>query len=137
MGWPRLLKYLWASPCTFIGLLCASIPLAFGGSARRQRGVLEVTYRARGADCGRLARSLHFRAITFGHVILAVSAEELQCIRAHERVHVEQYEQWGPLFIPAYLLSSLWQLLRGRRLYYDNHFEVQARLRSGDVTKAY
>ena len=127
MTWRKRAHYLWAAPCTAVGLVFASFLLVAGAQAAWHRGVLEVSWRARVADCGRLARSLHFRGITFGHVILAVSAEELACLRAHERVHVEQYERWGVLFFPAYGLSSLWQLLRGRRPYVDNHFEVQAR----------
>ena len=39
---------------------------------------------------------------------------------------MRQYERWGPLFGPAYLLSSLVQLARGRRPYWDNHFEREA-----------
>jgi hypothetical protein len=62
-----------------------------------------------------IARRLPFRGIVFGHVILAVTRKELQGIRAHERVHVDQYERWGPLFFFAYGASSLWQLLHGRR----------------------
>ncbi len=38
---------------------------------------------------------------------------------------------WGPLFLPAYLLAGAWQGLRGRRPYWDNPFEVEAR-RVGD-----
>jgi hypothetical protein len=52
-------------------------------------------------------------ALTLGHVILAVDAPAMQRLRAHERVHVRQYELWGPFFGPAYLLESLWQTLRG------------------------
>ena len=102
-------------------------PLALGGRIARCDGAIEITYRERLAGCGRLARALPFRGIVFGHVILAVTGEELAKIRAHERVHVEQYERWGPLFFLAYGASSLWQLLRGRRPYWDNAFEVQAR----------
>ena len=39
---------------------------------------------------------------------------------------MRQYERWGPFFLPAYLLSSLLQLLRGRHPYRENHFERQA-----------
>jgi hypothetical protein len=35
------------------------------------------------------------------------------------------------LFFAAYAGSSLWQLLRGRRAYWDNHFEVEARALEG------
>jgi hypothetical protein len=120
-------KLLWASPCSAVGVLLAAVPVALGGRATWTRGALEVTYRQRLAGCGKLARSLPFRGIVFGHVILAVTDEELRRIGPHERVHVAQYERWGPLFFPAYGLSSLWQLLRGRSPYWYNHFEVQAR----------
>lgn len=68
-----------------------------------------------------------FAAITHGHVVLAVDAREMARCRAHERVHVAQYERWGPLFLLAYLGSSLWQWLQGRHAYWDNGFEVEAR----------
>jgi hypothetical protein len=71
-----------------------------------------------------------FRGITLGRVILAVTEEELVRLREHERVHVRQYEWWGIFFFPAYLASSLWQLSRGRKIYWDNYFEVQAREQS-------
>lgn len=124
-----LLKHLWAAPCSAVGLAVAAIPLSLGGRARVSAGALEVTYRERPDDCGRLASRLRFRAIVFGHVILAVTREELQHIGPHERVHVEQYEHWGPFFFVAYGLSSLWQLVRGRSPYWHNHFEIQARER--------
>jgi hypothetical protein len=41
-------------------------------------------------------------------------------------VHVRQYETWGPLFLPAYLMASLIAALRGRHFYFDNAFEVEA-----------
>jgi len=130
MHWLKLARFLWAAPCTAIGGVLALIPLALGGSATWSRGALEVTYRQDRAGCGRRARALRFRGIVFGHVILAVTAEELVRIGPHERVHVAQYERWGLLFFPAYGLSSAWQLLRGRSAYWHNHFEVQARERS-------
>jgi hypothetical protein len=125
---PRL---LWALPCSALGLLFALVPLCMGGRARWSRGALEVTYRQRVAECGARARSLPFRAIVFGHVILSVSAEELQRLGPHERVHVAQYERWGPVFLVAYPAASLWQWLRGRDPYRDNVFEVQARRLGG------
>ncbi len=66
-------------------------------------------------------------AITLGHVILGRDESTLQVLRAHEQVHVRQYERWGPLFVPAYLANSAWQWLRGRHPYLDNRFERQAR----------
>ena len=73
-----------------------------------------------------LPHPLRFCAITFGHVVIGVDHETLAHCRTHEHVHVRQYERWGPLFVPAYLLSSLIELLRGRRPYLDNRFEREA-----------
>jgi hypothetical protein len=130
MLWLKLTRALWASPCSVVGLALAAFPLAAGGKAKWSQGALEVTYRQSNAHCGRFARALPFRGIVFGHVILAVTREELAVIGVHERVHVEQYERWGPLFFLAYGASSLWQLVGGRNPYWHNHFEVQARERA-------
>jgi hypothetical protein len=80
--------------------------------------------------CGSMATDLRFRAITFGHVILAVTAEDLERSREHERAHVRQYERWGVAFFIAYPASSAWQVLRRRDAYWDNRFEVEARASS-------
>jgi hypothetical protein len=125
-----LAKLAWASPCSAVGLVFAAVVLLLGGRARAAGGTLEVTFRDSEAALGRLARSLQFRAITLGHVIIAATGQELDGLRAHERVHVQQYERWGIAFFVAYAASSLWQLLRGRRAYWDNHFEIEARSRS-------
>ena len=132
----KLAKLIWAAPCSAVGLLLAAIPLALGGNARWSAGALEVTYRQDESSCGKLARKLPFRGIVFGHVIIAITHEELRRIGPHERVHVEQYERWGPLFFLAYGASSLLQLLRGRSPYWYNHFEVQARERSSEAHRA-
>jgi hypothetical protein len=50
----------------------------------------------------------------------------LDFCRSHELVHVRQYERWGVLFIPAYLLCSLVLWLTGRDPYRDNPFEREA-----------
>jgi hypothetical protein len=71
-----------------------------------------------------------FRAITFGHVLVAVTRQELEACHAHELVHVRQYERWGVALFIAYPAASLWQWVRGRRAYWDNPFEVEARARS-------
>jgi hypothetical protein len=132
MHWLKVVKVVWASPCTALGLVLATLPLVAGGTAKWSRGALEVTYRNAEASCGRFALKLPFRAIVFGHVILAVTDEELKAIGPHERVHVEQYERWGALFFLAYGASSLWQVLQRRSAYWDNHFEVQARRHGGE-----
>lgn len=122
----RVLTYAWAAPNTLVGLLLGCVALALGARLRLHTGVAEFS----GGSLGRLIEGAphwcRYSAITFGHVVLATS-EQAQCaVRAHERVHVRQYERWGPVFLPAYLLSSLWQLARGRCPYRDNAFEKQA-----------
>ena len=73
----------------------------------------------------------HYRAITFGHVILCVDEPD-EALLAHEMAHVRQYERWGPLFVPVYLLAALLSMLRGRRPHEDNYFEVAARRAASD-----
>ena len=58
--------------------------------------------------------------------MLARDAAALSSTRSHERVHVRQYERWGPLFIPLYLSASAWALASGRDPYRDNRFEREA-----------
>lgn len=122
----RLLRYLWAAPYTVPGLLLGAVAVLFGARVARRQGVVEVCGGRIGAVLGRGPAGLGFSAMTLGHVILAVDRSALEQLRLHEQVHVRQYEWWGPLFVPAYLLASLVQLLRGRHPYRDNPFERQA-----------
>lgn len=122
----RLLRYLWAAPNTVLGLVLGGVAMLLGATAQRHRGVLEICGGRAGLAVAKLPPALGFSAMTLGHVILAVDRSALVQLRMHERVHVRQYERWGPLFLPAYLLSSLLQLLRGRNPYRENHFERQA-----------
>ncbi len=66
-------------------------------------------------------------AITLGHVILAANESSFETSFEHEWIHVKQYVWWGPFFIPAYLLNSLWHWIYGEEPYTDNDFERQAR----------
>jgi hypothetical protein len=125
---PRLLRYLWAGPTTLIGIALAVASLRRGHVAIVD-GVIEahspflnralgsLTPLARGAD-----------AMTLGHVVIGKDARALELTRLHERVHVRQYEWWGPLFIPAYLLAGVFALMQGGHPYFDNRFEREARL---------
>jgi len=119
----RIAGYTWASPNTLLGFLAGLAMLAVGGNVRVVDGVAEFSG---GLLTSWVTSVLRFNAITFGHVILGVSEAELAAARSHAHVHVRQYEAWGPLFLFAYAGSSLWQLLRGRRIYRDNFFERQA-----------
>jgi hypothetical protein len=97
-----------------LGLLC----LARGASVRVVEGAIEVA--------GPVPALPGVGCITFGHVIIGRSAECLGDWRAHEHVHVRQYERWGFLFFPLYAGSSAWAWLRGRDPYRDNVFEREA-----------
>jgi hypothetical protein len=124
----KALAYAWAAPASLIGLLLAT-PLLFGpGRAHWHSGVLEV---CGGLPAWLLTRRLPFSgpvaAITFGHVVLACSIAALDQTRRHERVHVAQYERWGPLFLLAYPLASLWAWSQGKHPYRANAFEIEAR----------
>jgi hypothetical protein len=122
----RLFRYFWAFPYTLLGLLLGGVAALLGATVRRHHGVIEIYGGLAGAAIARLPGILGFSAMTLGHVILAVDRSALAQLRHHEHVHVRQYERWGPFFVPAYLLSSLLQLLRGRNPYRENHFERQA-----------
>ena len=126
----RLWRLLWASPNSVLGLLLCGIGCLAGVQVCRVDGILEAALPS-SARPGRWRRLLPFSAITLGHVVFAASHRELDRLRAHERVHVRQYERWGPLFVPAYLASGLVLWLRGRDPYWDNPFEVEARRLGG------
>jgi len=119
----RMLARAWALPATLVGLLLGLPAVVVGATLHRVDGTVEIA----GGRLGRaVARRFRFSAITFGHVILAVDdAARLRC-RAHERVHVAQYERWGALFLVLYPASSAIQWLCGRDPYYDNPFEREA-----------
>jgi len=121
-----VVRYLWASPTTLLGLALALMALR-RGRVLVVGGVLEVS--------GPLVRwaLTHLvplrggaTAITLGHVVLGRDVRALDETREHERVHVQQYERWGPLFVPAYLAASVWAVMRGGHFYFDNVFEREA-----------
>ncbi len=66
------------------------------------------------------------RAQTVGNYIFARETVS-PAILAHECEHIRQWERFGPFFLAAYLGSSALAFLRGRRPYWDNHFEAAAR----------
>jgi hypothetical protein len=128
----RVLKYVWASPGSLIGLLCVPLAWIGGGRAEVVDGVLEVSGgMLRKILSGHVPVIRYCAAMTLGHVVIGQNAELLESTREHERVHVRQYERWGPFFIPVYLLASLIARLRGGHPYLDNPFEKQAFRESG------
>ncbi len=115
-----LLPRLWNAGNSLIGLACA---LGGRGAWRRGEGVLEVTG---GWLIVLMNRRGWAQAITLGDVVLYADAALIPLIHAHEMVHVQQGRAWGPFFLPAYVLESLWQYLKTRDGYHNNRFEVAA-----------
>ena len=117
---------IWASPWTLLGAIIGILGLLSGGRMQRRGRVLEFYGGAAKWFLRMLPRGQFTIAMTLGHVVLGQTAAALDISREHELVHVRQYERWGPLFVPAYLLCSLVLLLRGKDAYRDNPFERQA-----------
>ena len=120
-------RYIWAAPNTLIGLIFVPIVALTQGELEVVDGVLEV----HGPFIAWMLRHCTLMpdgvaAITFGHVVLGRDRQTLASTRAHERVHVRQYELWGPAFIPAYLLAAVWGVITGSGAYYGNAFERAA-----------
>jgi hypothetical protein len=106
----RLFRYAWAGPTTLIGLALATASLRRGHVAIVD-GVIEAhsPFLRRALSWSPLAGGAD--AMTLGHVVIGRDARALELTRTHERAHVRQYEWWGPLFVPAYLLAGAWAML--------------------------
>jgi hypothetical protein len=122
-----LIRYIWTSPNSLIGLLFLPTVFFTDGGLQIVDGVLEL----HGSFISWVLQHCVLLpggawAITFGHVVLGRDAEALSLTRVHERVHVRQYEMWGPAFIPAYLVAALWGLVTRKSGYYGNFFEREA-----------
>ncbi len=127
-----LIQYVWTSPYTLLGLGFGMIGCCFGGRAQVRAGVVEFYDGGVKWMMTRLPGGQFTLAITFGHTILGQTQASLDIAREHEHVHVRQYERWGLLFGPAYLLCSLVLWLTGGRPYRDNPFEREAYDVAGD-----
>lgn len=120
------LAIAWASPCTAVGLLAGLLGLLSGGHVRRRGRTLEFWGGIVSWFLRRIPGLGAVSAMTVGHVILGESDDSLDYSRAHEWIHVRQYERWGIFFFPAYFGCMLWLFARGQHPYYDNPFEVEA-----------
>ncbi|MEM7785735.1 MAG: hypothetical protein AAF623_20480, partial [Planctomycetota bacterium] len=109
---------------SLIGIILGLLGLLTGGNFKLHSGVAEFS--------GGLIRPLFDRlgsgvmAMTLGHCVLGIDENALHITRKHERVHVRQYERWGPLFIPAYFLCSAILWMQKKDCYRLNPFEVEA-----------
>lgn len=121
----KVLAMIWASPYSALGIVIGLIGVAAGGSVKRVDGVLEFQGRfiAWALDLLPLPEA---QAMTLGHTVIARHQQALDATRDHERVHVRQFERWGPLMGPAYLGWSATLWIRGKDAYRDNPFEQEA-----------
>jgi hypothetical protein len=119
----------WALPLSILGLLLAIPVLTLRGriylisgmpSAILVRGPLS-DYLLERHPLGAMS------AMAIGHVIIASQRGLSRQIITHEMEHVRQAARWGLLFPFAYTAASLWALLHGRDIYWNNVFEVAAR----------
>ncbi len=120
----KLPVWMWALPWTLLGLAVGLVAMAGGGRGRSVAGVIEFY----GGAIPWLFARLPARpsAMTLGHVLLGRTPAALDVARDHELVHVRQYERWGPIFVPAYLLCSAVLWFNGKDAYRDNPFEREA-----------
>jgi len=119
------IRYCWVLPVSCIGIVLLPFIILSGGAVKVAAGVIEAEG---GILRFLLSRRRFFRidALTIGHVIFGRNRDSLIRCRNHERVHVRQYERWGPLFPVLYLLSSAAAMVRGLHPYRDNRFEKEA-----------
>ena len=122
----KTILIIWASPYSAIGILVGCLGVALGGRMRFREGAIACYAGLAAILVRNLPTGKHTAGFTLGHVILGQNAEGLDSVCDHERVHVRQFERWGPLMGPAYLLASAWMWLAGKDAYRDNPFEVEA-----------
>ncbi len=121
----KLLKIFWAFPLTLFGIVPGLAVWLARGRFLCVDGALEI----HGPLADWLLRRsvFDFAAVTIGHIIIGRDEDCCTRARGHERVHVRQGERWGPFFPLAYCAAGVWQVLRGKRFYWDNPFEREAR----------
>ncbi len=122
----KTIAVIWAGPYSLLGLTIGGLGMLSGGKGRLRDGAIEFYGGGTKWFVRRLPPGIHTAGFTLGHVILGQTEDGLDYAAAHERVHVRQFERWGPLMGPAYLLASAWMYWRGRDYYRDNPFEVEA-----------
>src|SRR5437868_3313184 len=115
----RAWLYLWVFPTSCLGLVALVLGSVF---ARVHTQIVDGVLEVHGNWIEFFLRKCTLlpggaSAMTLGHVVLGCDPLLLDLTRTHERVHVRQCERWGPLFIPAYLFSSLVAWMRGQDAY--------------------
>jgi hypothetical protein len=111
---------------TLVGLVFVVAGILTGGRVAVVSGAIEAHGGVIRRGLRRVPVSGGAGALTLGHVVLGADEAALARSRAHERVHVKQYEKWGLAFPVAYAASSLGALIRGSHPYTGNRFEKEA-----------
>jgi hypothetical protein len=126
----RLLRTAWrALPGDLLGLLVIRA-CGIHGISRQVRVGDMTAYLVEQPNVGRYLDhgAMPIRAQTLGRYIFAREPLSPEFVE-HEVEHVRQWERLGPLFLPAYLASSVSALVRRRHPYWTNRFELAARRR--------
>lgn len=122
----RCLQIFWASPNTLAGLLIAGANCCTGGKIRFRQGALESFGGWVAKGIRRFPTGPTTAGVTLGHIIFGQSADGLDSVKNHERVHVKQYERFGPFFLPIYFSMSAIAWWYGKDPYRDNPLEIEA-----------
>lgn len=112
-----VIGFIWALPATIIGFF---LQFLYGIQGRRtfnDQGVLEV----------RVKRIIPKFAAAQTWGIIVFSRIPFKYVRTHEYAHVRQWMVWGPFFLIAYPLASVWARIKHGEWYEHNYFEVGAR----------
>jgi len=120
------IRYCWVLPVSCIGIVLLPFVILSGGAVVIAAGVIEAEGGITSSLLSRLHPHAPIDAITIGHVIFGRNRDSLVRCRNHERVHIRQYERWGPFFPVLYLLSSAMAIIRGEDPYRSNIFEQEA-----------
>ena len=114
----RIARYIWAAPCTAVGMCLIAPDFLFDAHARVVDGVVEVRVPGFDEPTGFL-KALPFNAITFGHIVVAARESELNRLRAHEHEHGIRGSSLNTVRIAhflAYRSASSFDRLRGNTL---------------------
>ncbi len=97
----ELLGFFWTLPNTLLGLVLGLLTFQ---APRGHGGAIVFDRAPRGTTA--VLRAMRRTAMTVGFVIVSAVPVEGRLL-AHERHHIRQYMQWGPFFIPVYLLLAI------------------------------
>ncbi len=133
-GWLAVVAVLRWSWRTLPGDLLGWVVMRGSGVRQPNRVVRVGDVTAHVVENKRLGRYLdsgwmQIHAQTVGHYVFARAPLDPKTL-AHECEHIRQWRRFGPLYLPLYFGASGLALVRRRRPYWDNRFEVAAMRRA-------